>query len=72
MLGGLSGWHLIISTVVFFIPWLLSIIQIAVSRGPATPVVVWILVVTLIPLVGPILWLTIGRGSLRRERPPVQ
>ena len=49
-----------------------TLVAITLLSALATPVVVWILVVTLIPLVGPILWLTIGRRSLRRETPPVQ
>lgn len=67
MLGGLTGWHLIIITFLFFVPWLISVIQIAKSKAPATPVVVWLLVVTLLPLVGPILWWVVGRSSVRRE-----
>lgn len=67
MLGGLTGWNLIVITVLFFIPWLLSVIQIGRTKAPATPVVVWLLVVTLLPLVGPLLWLAVGRTSLRRE-----
>ncbi len=67
MLGGLTGWHFIILVVLFFIPWLLSVIQIGRTKAPATPVVVWLLVVTLLPLVGPILWFAVGRTSLRRE-----
>jgi len=67
MFAGLMGWHAIIILFLFFLPWLISVVQIGMSKGPATPVVVWLLVVTLIPLVGPILWLTVGRPSLRRE-----
>lgn len=66
MLGGLTGWHLIILVFVFFVPWLVAVIQIAVSKAPATPVAVWLILVTLVPLVGPILWFAIGRGSVRR------
>ena len=67
MFTGLTGWHAIILLFVFFLPWLVSVIQIGRTKAPATPTVVWLLVVTLLPLVGPILWWAVGRGSLRRE-----
>jgi hypothetical protein len=66
--AGLTGWHTIIVLFVFLLPWLISVIQIGRSKAPATPVVVWLLLVTLIPVIGPILWLAVGRASLRRER----
>lgn len=75
MLNGLAGWHVLILTALSIVPfvlWLIAIIQIAGSRAAAGPVVGWVILVTLVPLVGAILWFVIGRASLRRESPPVQ
>lgn len=74
MFSGLAGWHVLILGM-FVIPlilWLIAVIQIAATRAAAGPTVGWLILVTLAPLLGAILWFTIGRGSLRRETPPTQ
>ena len=68
MLSGLTGWHVMIVlsfSVVPFVLWLIALIQIAASKAAAGPVVAWVVIVTLIPVVGAILWYAIGRRSVR-------
>ncbi|WP_020077437.1 PLDc N-terminal domain-containing protein [Cryocola sp. 340MFSha3.1] len=74
MFSGLVGWHVLIlgMFVVPFILWLIAVIQIAAMRAAAGPTVGWLLLVTLAPLLGAILWFTIGRRSLRQETPPTR
>lgn len=72
MFFGLAGWHVLILLsfwVVPFVLWVIALMQIAQSKAAAGPVVAWVVIVTLIPLVGAILWFAIGRRSLRREGP---
>lgn len=74
MFSGLVGWHVLIlgMFVIPFILWLIAVIQIAATRAAAGPTVGWLILVTLAPLLGAILWFTIGRRSLRQEMPPAQ
>ena len=68
MLSGLTGWHVMIVLsfwIVPFVLWVIALVQIARSKAAAGPVVAWVVVVTLIPLVGAILWFAIGRRSVR-------
>lgn len=66
MFSGLMGWHVLLLAVwvVPLILWIIALVQIAQSRAAAGPTIGWIAVVTLVPLVGPILWFAIGRRSL--------
>lgn len=75
MFSGLVGWHLLILMVLWVIPftlWLIAVIQIAAAKAAAGPTVGWLILVTLVPVVGAILWLVIGRESLRRSAPPAR
>ncbi|SEA75741.1 PLDc N-terminal domain-containing protein [Leifsonia sp. 21MFCrub1.1] len=75
MFSGLAGWHALIVFGMFVVPfilWLIAVIQIAAARAAAGPTVGWLILVTLAPFLGAILWFTIGRSSLRRETPPTQ
>ncbi|MFF9562251.1 PLD nuclease N-terminal domain-containing protein [Leifsonia sp. NPDC014704] len=74
MFSGLVGWHVLIlgMFVIPFILWLIAVIQIAAMRAAAGPTVGWLILVTLAPLLGAILWFTIGRRSLRQDSPPAQ
>lgn len=67
MFSGLAGWHVLI-LMVWLVPlvlWIVALVQIAQSRAEAGPTIGWIAVVTLVPLVGPILWFALGRRSVR-------
>lgn len=70
MLGGLTGWHvlLLIFGAVPFVLWVIALVQVAVSRTTAAYVIAWIAVTTLVPLIGPILWFTLGRANASRNR----
>lgn len=64
MLSGFTGWHLIILSIVFFIPFVLAAVSIARSRTAiGTEKAVWVLLIVLFPLIGPVLWFVIGRRS---------
>ncbi|WP_426623407.1 PLDc N-terminal domain-containing protein [Leifsonia sp. McL0607] len=68
----LVGWHLLTRTfaVVPFVLWVIALVQIALTKPAVGAVVAWIVIVTLIPLLGSILWFAIGRRSLRSDAPP--
>ncbi|NUU07415.1 PLD nuclease N-terminal domain-containing protein [Leifsonia sp. C5G2] len=67
MFSGLAGWHVLI-LMVWLVPlvlWIVALVQIAQSKSEAGPTIGWIAVVTLVPLVGPILWFALGRRRIR-------
>jgi hypothetical protein len=68
MLGGLTVWHLLI--LLALVIWIVALVQIARSKGTAGAIVGWIAVVTLLPVVGPIIWFAIGRRTLRSTQQP--
>lgn len=70
MLGGLAGWHalMLILWVVPFVLWVIALVQVSLSRTTAAYVIAWIAVSTLVPLIGPILWFTLGRANASRNR----
>ncbi|WP_082462218.1 PLD nuclease N-terminal domain-containing protein [Agromyces sp. Leaf222] len=60
--GNLTGWHLIILSVIWIIPLVVTVVSIArdqVASGTARAV--WVLIALLFPWLGLILWFTIGR-----------
>ncbi|KQM83919.1 hypothetical protein ASE68_12505 [Agromyces sp. Leaf222] len=62
MFGNLTGWHLIILSVIWIIPLVVTVVSIArdqVASGTARAV--WVLIALLFPWLGLILWFTIGR-----------
>jgi len=62
MLSGFTAWHLLV-LLALIIPlalWIVALVQTARSKAPGTTVLLWILVVTVFPLVGPILWFVFG------------
>ncbi|MCU1558571.1 MAG: hypothetical protein JWN09_2566 [Microbacteriaceae bacterium] len=65
MLYGLTGWHAIILLlwIAPFVLWLVAVIQVAKSRAAGGTIALWIIIVTLFPLVGAILWFVIGRRT---------
>jgi Phospholipase_D-nuclease N-terminal len=74
MLGDLISWdHILIAAFFLLVPlvlWIIALIQIAASKAAAGPIVAWIVLTTLIPWIGAILWFTIGRKSLRAVPSP--
>ncbi|MEO7121793.1 MAG: PLDc N-terminal domain-containing protein [Lacisediminihabitans sp.] len=71
MLGNIVPWHLIILlfSVIPFALWIIALVQIS-NSGATTPMIVtWVIVVTLLPVLGAISWFIGGRRSVAR-RPP--
>jgi hypothetical protein len=65
MFDNLTGWHMIILlfSLAPFILWLVALIQIAQSRASGGTIALWIVIITLIPLIGPILWFAVGKRT---------
>ena len=60
LLGITAPWQILILLVVFIIP-LLAIIDILSNRFPDNEKIIWLLVVLLMPLLGTLLYLVMGR-----------
>ena len=74
MFQGFTGWHLLV-LVIYILPlvlWIISLVQIAKSRATGTNIALWVLVTTLIPLIGAILWFTIGKRTASPQEPGIQ
>jgi hypothetical protein len=68
---GLAGWNLLI-LFVYIVPlvlWIIALVQVTGSRASGSIVALWIIIVTLLPVVGPILWFAIGRKTARQAGP---
>lgn len=66
MLSGLAGWHLLI-IIAGLLPlalWIIALVQIGSSRGSVGATVVWVVVVTLLPLLGAIVWFIVGKRTM--------
>lgn len=62
VLGNFNGWHLIILSFVWIIPFVITVVSIARSRvATGTAKAIWVLIALLFPWLGLILWFTIGR-----------
>lgn len=64
---GLTGWHTMVVLSILVVPltlWIIALVQIARSGGASGPVVGWVALITLVAVIGPILWFVIGRRSL--------
>jgi hypothetical protein len=71
MMSGLAGWHVLVILFVGVIPfvlWVIALVQVALSRTTAGYVVAWIAIATLVPVLGAILWFTVGRSNAPRNR----
>ena len=63
--GNFNGWHLIILSVVWIIPFVVTVVSIARERvASGIAKAVWVLIALLFPWLGLILWFTIGRKSV--------
>jgi len=62
VLENLSGAHLLILSLVWIVPFLITVVSIARNRvASATAKAVWVLIALLFPWLGMILWFAIGR-----------
>lgn len=57
--------------VVPFTLWVIAVIQLARSGGSSSQMTAWFVLVTLVAVIGPILWFTVGRRSIARQQPEV-
>jgi len=67
--SGLTGWHLVLFSPVPFVLWIIALVQIARSKAAAGTIAVWIVIVTLLPLVGPIVWFVVGKRTASQTVP---
>lgn len=74
-MANVNGWHLaiLVFAIVPFALWIVALVQIAVSKAAVLALVVWAIIVTLVPLIGPIVWFVAGKRTLHRppSSPPV-
>ncbi len=62
VLGNLSGWHMVILSFVWIVPFVITVVSIARNRvASGTAKAIWVLIALLVPWLGLILWFTIGR-----------
>lgn len=68
MLQGFNAYHVIVLMVVVapFVLWVIALVQIAASKAAGGTMAAWILITTLVPLVGSILWFAVGREIANR------
>lgn len=70
MFGNLNGWHLVILSVVWVVPFVITVISIGRNReASGTAKAVWVLIALLFPWIGLILWFAIGRRSSQPAGP---
>jgi hypothetical protein len=68
MLSSFAGWHiaLLMLGVLPFVLWLVALVQIAKSKAAGGTIALWIVIVTIFPLVGSILWFVVGRRTAQQ------
>ena len=69
MYSMIAGWHVIalLTLVVLpFVLWLIALVQIAQSKAAGGTIALWIVIITIFPLVGAILWFVIGRRTAQQ------
>lgn len=73
MFSGLTGWHVIILLLSLapFVLWIIAIVQIATSKATGGTIALWIVIVTLFPLIGAIVWFAVGRRTATQIIPAV-
>jgi hypothetical protein len=72
-MAGLAGWHVIVLLVFGIIPfvlWLLALVQVAQSKATGSAIALWIVIITVSPVLGAILWFTIGRRTATQGLQP--
>lgn len=70
MLSGFTAWHLVVllALIVPLVLWIVALVQLARSKAPGTTVLLWILVISVFPLLGPILWFVLGSRTAEPRR----
>jgi hypothetical protein len=73
MFAGLTGWHLIILTLLGLpqlILWIVALVGIIGSRGDSGTIALWFILITLIPIIGSILWFVVGKRTVAQRPQP--
>ena len=70
MPSGIAGWHTVVLLfwAVPVVLWVIALVQIALSRTTTAYVIAWIAIATLVPVIGAILWFTLGRTNAPANR----
>jgi Phospholipase_D-nuclease N-terminal len=55
--------------IVPFALWLVALVQVAQSKAAGGTIALWIVIITIFPLVGAILWFVIGRRTAQQGLP---
>ncbi|OCG19992.1 MULTISPECIES: cardiolipin synthase [unclassified Gilliamella] len=66
-----TSFHALISTLIFLVYWLIIVattLRIVFKRRPTTYVIAWMLVIYILPLVGVILYFSLGEAHLGQQR----
>jgi hypothetical protein len=68
MLSSLAGWHIALLAlgVLPLVLWLVALVQIAKSKATGGTIALWIVIITIFPLVGSIVWFVIGRRTAQQ------
>ncbi|WP_349898590.1 PLDc N-terminal domain-containing protein [Parafrigoribacterium soli] len=61
---------MIIASLLPFALWIVALVQIGSSRASVGATVVWVVIVTLVPVIGPIVWLIAGKRSIAQSTEP--
>ena len=71
MFAGLTGWHVIILLLSLapFVLWIIALVQIATSKATGGTIALWVVIVTLFPLVGAIVWFAVGKRTAAQSTP---
>jgi hypothetical protein len=71
--SGLTGWHLImlLLSLAPLVLWIVALVQIAASKATGGTIALWIVIVTLFPLIGAIVWFAVGRRTATQNIPAV-
>ncbi|MCX8737939.1 cardiolipin synthase [Gilliamella sp. B2824] len=66
-----TSFHALISSLIFFVYWLIIVavtLRIVFKRRPTTYVIAWMLVIYILPIVGIILYFSLGEAHLGQQR----
>jgi len=69
-LGGVGGWEILILLLIPFTLWLWALIDCLQSDFNNNNKLVWVILIILVPLLGAILYLAIGRNQMVKKNLP--
>jgi hypothetical protein len=69
---GLTGWHFMLILAFGIVPltlWIIALVQIGGAKATSVVTVLWVALVTLVPLLGAVAWFAVGRRSVMQQPP---